>query len=144
MGGRVLILLAASLASGCGWAGAYKCIHQGRVSYQDRPCVTGGVVELGPNSLPPDVADRDAAERRRQSDVASAGVLRQADARREAQAQERLRSEAEKAASDSRQLHAACQAEKVRLKSLEKRLSADWQARDAVVKQLKEHYRKCR
>lgn len=140
---RGVILSVVLLASAPAWAGPFKCNVQGRVSYQDTPCPSGREVDLGPNSRAPAVADRDAAERRGQADIAAVAAARQAEAQREAEARERHRAEAEAAAEKARQHQEACLAEKARLQARERRHSADWKARDAHLRRMKAHYRKC-
>jgi hypothetical protein len=62
---RVLLLLAACLSASALADPVYKCTHDGRTSYSDRPCAQGRAVELPPPAgIRPDgaesVATRDA------------------------------------------------------------------------------------
>lgn len=140
---RGVILSMVLLASAPAWAVLYKCSVQGRVTYQDAVCPSGRVVDPGPNSQAPTEADRDAAARRGRAEIAAVAAARRAEAIREAEARARQRVEAEAAAQKARRHQQACLAEKARLQAQERRHAADWKARQAHLKRLKAHYRKC-
>lgn len=140
------LLCALVLVADLAMAGAYKCVIQGKATYQDRPCASGGAVDLGPNSRPPLDSDRDAAMQRRESDIAAVAASRQAAEKAEAQERERQRAEAARIAraeEEARRRLEACQAEAARLKALAVRASGSWKARDDYAKRQRKHREKC-
>lgn len=140
------LLCALALMADAAMAGTYKCLVQGKATYQDRPCASGGVVDLGPNGRAPVEADRDAAQQRRQADLAAVAASRQAAERAEAQERERQRVEAERIAraeEEARRRQEACQAEAARLKASAARASGSWKARDDYAKRQRKHREKC-